>query len=107
MPDGSTWEKNLPGSERKSVAAKGAVPTETCRYVLLPRPMSAVFDEAFDLYKQHFFLLALIVATLYIPTQIILHGLETQWLRPLLTRLEDMSDAEAFGPSVRSFLATF
>jgi hypothetical protein len=40
---------------------------------LLPQTLGGVFDEAFDLYKRHFVTLALIVAVIHLPTQMILN----------------------------------
>jgi hypothetical protein len=40
---------------------------------LLPQTLGGVFDEAFDLYKRHFVTLALIVAVIHLPTQVVLN----------------------------------
>ena len=46
-----------------------------------------VFDAAFDLYKRHFSTLALIVACVFIPTQVFLHAASNMWLRPLAVQI--------------------
>jgi hypothetical protein len=45
--------------------------------------IGGIFDEAFDLYKRRFGTLALIVACVFIPTQVLLHAAGNLWLRPL------------------------
>ncbi|HLJ56441.1 MAG TPA: hypothetical protein VKT77_15490 [Chthonomonadaceae bacterium] len=44
---------------------------------------SGAFDAAFDLYKRHFGVLALIVAYVFIPTQVILYAAGNVWFKPL------------------------
>jgi hypothetical protein len=54
----------------------------------LPQSLSGVFDQAFDLYKQHARTLILIAALLYFPTQIALHAAYNTWLLPIQLHLE-------------------
>ncbi len=57
--------------------------------LLLPQPLSGVFDEAFDIYKRHFVTLASIVAILFLPLQTLLYALANLWLRPLAAHVTD------------------
>ncbi len=49
---------------------------------LIHQTLGGVFDEAFDLYKRRFGLLALIVALIYIPSQILMYAMGNLWLKP-------------------------
>jgi len=49
--------------------------------------VGGLFDSAFDLYKSHFATLALIVACVFIPTQVILHAAGNLWLKPIMTQI--------------------
>jgi hypothetical protein len=49
--------------------------------------VGGVYDSAFELYKRHFGTLALIVACVFIPTQVLLHAAGNLWLRPLLVQM--------------------
>jgi hypothetical protein len=51
--------------------------------------ISALFDEAFDLYKQNFAPLALITALLLLPTLVICEAIGTFWIKPLLALLNN------------------
>src|SRR6266536_2793813 len=74
-----------------------SLPEEKSRPVLLPQPLGRLFDEAFDLYKNHFAALALVVAILFIPTQIVLHAIENLWLIPLSNQIRADSGSPDFG----------
>lgn len=63
------------------------VQEEKSQPVLLPQSLGRLFDEAFDLYKTHFAVLALIVALIFIPTHIGLHAVENLWLTPLSNQI--------------------
>lgn len=63
--------------------------------------LGGIFDTAFDLYKQHFATLALIVACVYIPTQVALHAAGNLWLRPLLPQFNSTQ------PDFLVFIKTF
>ncbi len=67
----------------QTVAGSGDF-TETPGFSL--QTVSGVFDTAFDLYKSHFSTLALIVACVFIPTQLILHAAGNLWLKPLMAQ---------------------
>ena len=58
--------------------------TETTGFT--SQTLGGVFDSAFDLYKQNFGVLALIVACVFIPTQVVLHAAGNIWLRPLMAQ---------------------
>lgn len=57
--------------------------------LLLPQPLSGVFDEAFDIYKRNFVTLASIVAIIFLPLQTLLYALANLWLRPLAAHVSD------------------
>ena len=60
-----------------------AAPEPADEAVTMPQTLAGVFDEAFDLYKRHFSLLAMIVAVGLIPTEIIRNTVIAVWLHPL------------------------
>lgn len=59
----------------------------------MPQTLAGVFDEAFDLYKRHFTLLAMIVAVGLIPTEILRNIVIAVWLHPLDAHLSGVSNA--------------
>ncbi len=61
--------------------------------IIMPQTLAGVFDEAFDLYKRHFPLLALIVAVGLIPTEIIRNLVVALWLHPLDAHLSGLTSA--------------
>lgn len=61
--------------------------------VTMPQTLAGVFDEAFDLYKRHFPLLAMIVAVGLIPTEILRNIIVAVWLHPLDAHLSGVSSA--------------
>ncbi|MCW3051356.1 MAG: hypothetical protein JWN14_526, partial [Chthonomonadales bacterium] len=61
--------------------------------VTMPQTLAGVFDEAFDLYKRHFALLAMIVAVGVIPTEIIRNLIVAVWLHPLEAHLSGVANA--------------
>ncbi len=46
--------------------------------------LSSVFDEAFDVYKKNFLSIFLMVSVVFLPLEILLHGLVNSWLVPLI-----------------------
>ncbi len=88
MPlNAATIAERMPESVRAESAdapipAPGLSASEEAE-TLMPRSLSGLFDEAFDLYKRHFTTIALTVACLYLPTLAIFHVMNTVWLRPL------------------------
>jgi hypothetical protein len=58
--------------------------------VIMPQTLAGVFDEAFDLYKRHFALLASIVAAWLIPTEILRNVVVAVWLHPLDAHLSGL-----------------
>lgn len=54
---------------------------------MAPMTLGGLFDDAYILYKKHFLTLALVVAIIYLPIQIILHACVNIWLNPLGTYL--------------------
>ncbi|MCW3095024.1 MAG: hypothetical protein JWL77_642 [Chthonomonadaceae bacterium] len=60
--------------------------------VTMPQTLAGVFDEAFDLYKRHFPLLAMIVAVGLIPTEILRNIVVAVWLHPLDAHLSGVSN---------------
>ena len=71
-PDG-IWEQTAPPLE---------IVTPAPQEELLPKTLSGLFDEAFDLYKRHFTTLALSVAVIFLPALLCFHAAAV-WLRPL------------------------
>ncbi|HEV2473606.1 MAG TPA: hypothetical protein VGS41_13110, partial [Chthonomonadales bacterium] len=61
------------------VASKGIPPI---------RSVASLLDESLDLYKRHFILLALLVASVYLPVEIGLQALVTRELLPIAAKLE-------------------
>ncbi len=61
--------------------------------ITMPQTLPGVFDEAFDLYKRHFLILATIVAVGLIPSDILLHTIVALWLRPLDAHLSGLANA--------------
>ncbi len=59
----------------------------------MPQTLAGVFDEAFDLYKRHFGLLAMIVAVGLIPTEILRNTVIALWLHPLDAHLSGAANA--------------
>ena len=59
----------------------------------MPQTLAGVFDEAFDLYKRHFALLAMIVAVSFIPTEILRNIIVAVWLHPLDAHLSGAANA--------------
>ncbi len=59
---------------------------------LASRPITALFDQAFDLYRRHFVKLSLILAVGFVPLQIVLHALVNFWLRPWAVRIDGLSN---------------
>lgn len=57
---------------------------------LTARPITALFDGAFDLYRRHFLKLSMIVAVGFIPLQIVLHAAVNFWLRPWSVKIDNM-----------------
>ena len=55
---------------------------------LQARSLAGIFDGAFDLYKRHFFTLAVIVAVVVIPLQIGLHAVSDIYLVPIAKSIE-------------------
>jgi hypothetical protein len=76
---------------------------------LVSRTLGGVFDEAFDLYKRHFMTIALIVAVIFIPTQIALHGVSDTYLSPLEKRFEGSGELQPrdFGAAFALLFAYF
>ena len=72
-PPEGIWEQSAPLLELVPPA-----PQEE----LLPKTLSGLFDEAFDLYKRHFTTLALCVAVIFLPALLCFHAAAV-WLRPL------------------------
>ncbi len=66
----------------EQIVASDTTDAETPGFSL--QTVGGVFDSAFDLYKSHFTTLALIVACVFIPTQVILHAAGNLWLKPLM-----------------------
>ena len=64
-------------------------PAADTEETLLPRALSGLFDESFDLYKRHFTTIALCVACLYLPTLALFNLLQAAWIRPLLMTMQD------------------
>src|SRR5579871_5031489 len=64
--------------------------------LLLPQSLGKLFDAAFDLYKSHFAVLALIVALVFIPTQIALHAASNLWVTPLSHQIRSDSQDQDF-----------
>ena len=58
----------------------------------MPQTLAGVFDEAFDLYKQHFPLLATIVAVGLIPMEIVRNLVVAIWLHPLDAHLSGIGN---------------
>ena len=58
--------------------------TETIGFT--EQSVGGIFDSAFDLYKRNFGTLALIVACVFVPTQVLLHAAGNLWLRPLMAQ---------------------
>ncbi len=63
--------------------------------ITMPQTLAGVFDEAFDLYKRNFIVLATIVAVGLIPSDILLHTVVALWLRPLDAHLSGLSNPPA------------
>ena len=61
--------------------------------ITMPQTLAGVFDEAFDLYKRHFGLLAMIVAVGLIPTEILRNTVVALWLHPLDAHLSGADNA--------------
>jgi hypothetical protein len=61
--------------------------------VTMPQSLAGVFDEAFDLYKRHFGLLAMIVAVGLIPVEILRNMVIALWLHPLDAHLSGVANA--------------
>ncbi len=61
---------------------------------LTARPITALFDGAFDLYRRHFLKLAMIVAVGFIPLQIVLHAIVNFWLRPWSVKIDSMGEED-------------
>ena len=61
----------------------------------MPQTLAGVFDEAFDLYKRHFALLAMIVAVGVIPTEILRNIIVAVWLHPLDAHLSGVANANS------------
>lgn len=55
----------------------------------LTASLSGVFDEAFDIYKQNFLPIFLLMAVVYFPLQIVLHGAVNTWLVPIIHSAEN------------------
>ena len=83
------------------------VDQESSLSVFAPQSLSGVFDEAFDLYKRHFGLLAMIAAIIYIPTQALAYAVSNLLYRPIAAQaaLNSESDfASAFLTLILGFL---
>ena len=59
----------------------------------MPQTLAGVFDEAFDLYKRNFALLAMIVAVGVIPTEILRNIIVAVWLHPMDAHLSGVANA--------------
>ena len=93
-------------SQEQPVDAGGAKPISAGLSSLTPRSLSGVFDESFELYKRNFGVLALIVALVYIPTQILVYAVSNLVLRPTAAQSAS-SDADftsAFMTVILSFM---
>jgi hypothetical protein len=64
---------------------------------MLPQSLSGVFDQAFDLYKQHSKTLLLIAALLFLPAQLALHAVYNTWLVPILAKLQTPAGSSDVG----------
>jgi hypothetical protein len=85
-----TSDEILPEIVRVGRAAEERIPSmadenEVGGFAL--QTVGGVFDSAFELYKRHFGTLALIVACVFIPTQVVLHAAGNLWVRPLLAQI--------------------
>ena len=56
------------------------------------RPITALFDQAFDLYRRHFVRLAMILAVGFVPLQIVLHAIVNLYLRPWSASIEGLNN---------------
>ncbi len=65
----------------------------------LPQSLAGVFDATFELYRRHFLSLALIVAAVYLPIQILLQAAVSLWLRPLAQHANFNNDALPADPA--------
>ena len=74
-------DSSVPSEQEK--APTQSVPASDTDPALVPQTLAGIFDGAFDIYKRHFVMLALIVAVVFIPTQVFLHAASNLWLRPL------------------------
>ena len=70
-----------------------AAPEPADEAITMPQTLAGVFDEAFDLYKRHFGLLAMIVAVGLIPTEILRNTVIALWLHPLDAHLSGAANA--------------
>jgi hypothetical protein len=68
-----------------------------------PHTLTALFDGAFTVYRQHFGRFALCAATLYLPIQLLLRLISDNWLAPLSRHIGD-SAATADSGSLFSYL---
>jgi phage-related holin len=59
---------------------------------LAARPLTALFDAAFDVYRRHWASIASIVAVGFVPLQIALHALVNLLLRPWSARIDNIAD---------------
>lgn len=62
---------------------------------LMPQTIASVFDEAFDLYKRHFALLAMMVAVGLIPIELLRNVVIAVWLHPLDAHLSGLKETAA------------
>lgn len=81
---------NSPDAHSTTDSPWPAAPEPADESITMPQTLAGVFDEAFDLYKRHFGLLAMIVAVGLIPTEILRNTIIAIWLHPL--------DAHLSGP---------
>ena len=79
--------QNAPARVRSEENSATAEVTDVEMPGFTVQTVSGIFDSAFDLYKRHFATLALIVACVFIPTQVILHAAGNLWLKPLMAHI--------------------
>lgn len=72
---------------------------------LTARPLTALFDAAFDLYRRHFVKIAILVAVAFVPLQIALHAIVNLGLRPWETRIDNLANAEE--QTTQAFMLAF
>lgn len=74
--------------------ARGQTETQSIANMLTPQSVTALFDEAFELYRAHFSLFALTVACIYLPSLVALAGLHDLFLLPLERELAHLDGSK-------------